>query len=140
MSNENHAKSNAAAWLATIVAGMAALTALDAGAETAEHEGETFESADELRERLQEGPLSVQVRSDWHTPGEEGVKPSEFMILLSTGGPALRIIGDLGHWGEAEAAKLQYQDWGTPWTDHDLTSNERAALLNYCGLFYFGDG
>ena len=33
-----------------------------------------------------------------------------------TGAPAGIIIGDLGNYGEPIRARLQYQDWGTPWT------------------------
>lgn len=55
--------------------------------------------SDEEREAAQtsidEDPLSVEVRGDWHVPGGEGAKPSEFMILLCTGGPAVRIRGEL---------------------------------------------
>lgn len=92
---------------------------------------------DGIRERIQESPLSVEVRSGWHAPGAEDDGPEEFCILLSTGGPALRIIGDLDQHCQPTRARLQYQDWFTPWTekvdvDHD-------ALLKWCSEFYFGD-
>ena len=104
-------------------------------------EGEIQKDADTVRERIQEGPLSVEVRSDWHAPGDEGEasKPAGFCILLSTGGPALRIMGDLDEHGQPSRAYLQYQDWGTPWTDYFHSSGSGDVLLTYCQQFYFGE-
>ncbi len=93
------------------------------------------ESEDEARERIQEDPLSVEVRSDWASPGEE-LTPGEFCILLCTGGPAVRIRGELDHHGEPSRAWLEYQDWGTPWTHY--WQAEGATLCEYAGHFYYG--
>jgi len=93
--------------------------------------------AEEARERIQEDPLSVEVRSDWHAPGESS-EPSEFFILLCTGGPAVRIIGDLDR-GEPSRPRVEYQDWGTPWTEYFPTPEQRAAIESYCACFYFGE-
>lgn len=102
-------------------------------------EGEEL-SEDECRERILEGPLSLEVRSDWHTPGDQdGTAPAEYLLLLSTGGPALRIVGGLDR-GEPTSARLEHQDWGTPWTEMPLyEADDRAALLAYVGCFYFGE-
>lgn len=92
------------------------------------------ESEEDARERIQEDPLEVQVRSDWTSPGEE-LTPSEFMILLCTGGPACRIVGELDQHGEPDRAWLEYQDWGTPWTRfYDV---ESSTLVEYASHFYF---
>jgi hypothetical protein len=74
-------------------------------------------SREDAEERIREDALSVQVRSDWYAPGEQtGANiPAEFEILLSTGGPASRIRGELDN-GEPSRAWLEVQDWGTPWT------------------------
>jgi hypothetical protein len=87
---------------------------------------------------IQEDPLSVEVRSDWHAPGdEEG--PTEFNILLCTGGPAVRIIGDLNAHSEPEDPHLEYQDWFTRWERFHIDNDEQQeALLKYCQQFYFG--
>jgi hypothetical protein len=106
--------------------------------EAATIEGEIQKDAEAVRERIQESPLSVEVRSGWHTPGGDNT-PEEFNILLSTGGPALRIIGDLDEHGEPTRAYLQYQDWGTPWTDYFPGSGSGEVLLTYCQQFYFGE-
>ena len=91
-------------------------------------------------ERIWEDPLSVQVRSDWYTPGdrEDCRKPSEYTILLCTGGPACRMIGTLNEYGEPETATIEHQDWGTPWTELRLTRDEENVCLQYAQQFCFG--
>ena len=90
--------------------------------------------AEAIEESCRETALSVDVRSGWGTPGE--LEPEEFQILLSTGGPALRIIGDLQS-NEPSRARLEFQDWGTPWTQwrRDV---DHEALDWFCSLFWFG--
>jgi hypothetical protein len=36
-------------------------------------------------------------------------------------------------------AKIQYQDWFTPWTDYRLTSEQEEIVLTYARCFYFGE-
>ncbi len=90
---------------------------------------------EEARQRIQDDPLSVEVRSDWTNPGEP-LEPSEFMIILCTGGPAVRIVGELNR-GEPCRAWLEYQDWGTPWTRY--FGADSATLCQYASQFYFGE-
>lgn len=52
------------------------------------------ENEEEAREAIQNDALSVDVRSDWHAPGDKG-DAMEYRILLCTGGPAVQIIGEL---------------------------------------------
>ncbi len=88
---------------------------------------------------IQEDPLSVEVRSDWHTPGEDS-RATEYCILLCTGGPAVRIRGDLTQYSSPETATIEYQDWFTPWERLlPLEDGEHEALLTYAQQFYFGD-
>jgi hypothetical protein len=108
-------------------------------AELTEDAGE-FKDADEARERIEEGPLSVQVRSDWYSPGADPGPPDEYEILLSTGGPALRIVGNLDEHGQPTRARLEMQDWFTRWVEIVLTSAEYDDLLTWAGVFYFGEG
>src|SRR3990167_6915642 len=61
----------------------------------------------------------------------------ELEILLCTGGPAVRIIGDLIN-GQPDCPVLQYQSWGTPWTTYPTTMDEYETLLTYCERFYYG--
>ena len=96
------------------------------------------EDTEEAGQRIQEDPLSVQVRSDWEDPSDN-LKATEFNILLCTGGPAVRIIGDLDNYQYPETARLQYQDWFTQWEDYPLDQDEENALITYAQQFYFGE-
>ena len=90
---------------------------------------------DEARERIQEDPLSVEVRSGWDVVGGD-LSASEFRIVLCTGGPHVEIRGELDQHGTPCRAWMQYQDWGTPLTQYfDI---EQSTLLAYCQEFYFG--
>ena len=106
--------------------------------ESATIDGDLQESDETARERIQESPLSVQVRSGWYTPGEREQEPEEFEILLSTGGPALRIRGELDEHAQPCRAWLEYQDWGTPWTEYHGEGLEHSNLMTFCQQFYFG--
>ena len=97
---------------------------------------------DEQREtaetRIQEDPLSVEVRADWHAVGAEQSSATEFKIELCTGGPAVRIIGDLDQYCEPENPRIEYQDWFTPWrTLASVNDEQNDALLEYCRVFCF---
>lgn len=99
--------------------------------------GSPCESREEAETRVHEDALSVEVRSGWTTLGEE-LTAEEYCILLTTGGPAVRIVGDLDG-GEPTTARLEVQDWGTPWTEHITTGTDHEALLTYARCFYFGE-
>lgn len=96
------------------------------------------ESQDAARDRIQEDPLCVEVQSGWYNPCslEDTPPPEEFQILLCTGGPAVRIMGELDENGTPTRAWMEYQDWGTPWTRFFGTDQE--TLLAYASEFYFG--
>ena len=95
-------------------------------------------SADDIIERIHEMPLSVEVRSEWHAPGELPTW-GEYRILLTWGGPACQIVGALNEHKEPESADIQYQDWGTGWESLSLTNEEQSALLLFASHFYFGE-
>lgn len=106
-------------------------------ADLVEEAGECTD-ADDARQRIEEDPLSIQVRGDWHSVGEES-EDVEFEILLCTGGPACKIVGELGNGNEPDRARLMYQDWFTPWEELVTTGSDNEALIEYCRTFYFGD-
>lgn len=89
---------------------------------------------EEAEQRIHEDPLSLQIRSGWTSPGEDMV-PEEFELLLGTGGPAVRIIGELDQHLEPCRARLQAQDWFTQWTDY--RGGDQDTLLTYCRCFSF---
>lgn len=82
-----------------------------------------------------ECPLSVQVRSDWGDPGAE-LPPAEFEILLCTGGPAVRLIGELDSHFCPTSAVLQHSDWFEPWSDWPHA--DPKILVRYASQFFFG--
>jgi hypothetical protein len=156
---ENHAIENAQAKLAHIVALVEALSvdfdnlndfrdgidldrddtacALDDLKTLENAECDDATSDDDIRERIQEMPPSVEMRSEWHAPGESSPF-GEYRILLTWGGPACQIVGALNPYGEPESANIQYQDWGTRWESLDLDDAQSAALVFFASNFYFG--
>ena len=110
------------------------------GDKATEEEREKYHNEEDARQHIQENPLSVEVRTDWHQPGAEDDKPTVYTILLCTGGPACRIIGDLDEYAQPDTAHLEYQDWFTPWEEyHQLNDEEEETLLSYARQFYFGE-
>lgn len=132
MSKTDHARSQARAQFQSIAA-------LIKDFRKAEKSGDETER-EEVRMRIDQDPLSIRVRDGWRNIGEAGTA-EEFEILLCTGGPAVRIIGELDDYNEPERAVIQYQDWGTPWTDWPTSRREgpQQIILDYCRCFYFGE-
>lgn len=106
----------------------------DEAAELAELEADAGDcsDADDARQRIEEDPLSIEYRSDWQDNKDELVA-SEVCILLTTGGPAVRIIADLED-GTISSPRLEVQDWGTPWT-HYYEEGVADVLQAYCEVF-----
>jgi hypothetical protein len=98
---------------------------------------QTYHDEDDASDRIQESPLSVDVRSGWHSPGETD-DPQEYQILLTWGGPAARIIGNLDNDSVPCSARLERRDSGNPWTIHRAHYSAPALLL-YAQQFYCGD-
>lgn len=93
------------------------------------------ESRDDAEERIQQDPLSVQVRSGWEDPGTE-LTAYEFEILLCWGGPAVRIRGELDEHKQPDRAWMEFQGWGSPWCQY--FDAEQATLLAYASQFSYG--
>ena len=132
---DTHARDNATAWLATIRELVANLQA----AYDADARDGAQDAIDRAQTAIHEAPLSVEVRSGWYRPCDADPEPMEYQILLSTGGPALRITGDLDAYGQPDTARLEYQYWGTPWTLYLLTDEEREDVLTFAQQFYYGE-
>lgn len=95
-------------------------------------------AADEIRDKAQDAAsCGISVRSGWSITYED-LQPEYFRIDLCTGGPAVRIVGNLARFGQAEDAQLEYQDWGTPWLEFRLMNDmERDAVAWFCNQFYW---
>lgn len=90
---------------------------------------------DEKHDWPMEAPLEITVRSGWHPIGQP-MEAREIAILLGTGGPAVRIVADIdGRNGAVLNPRLQVQDWGTPWMDCVLTSEQREAVEAFAACF-----
>lgn len=97
---------------------------------------EGFGSLEDAEQRLQEKPLSVEVRSGWGTPND--LEAAEYRIVLTIGGPSLSIQGDLNQYQEPCTAVMLMQDWGTPLTEfHEV---DEDVLVQFSQKFYFGEG
>ena len=92
------------------------------------------ESREDAEKRIQEDPLSIRIFGE-RTNGEW--EADRFEILLSTGGPAVRIRGELDGNAEPDRAWLETQDWGTPWTQYFPADQD--TLLTYSRCFHFGE-
>ena len=120
----NEGQRQAAAQYAAIVQ---MLADLDAAADSDDDDG--------ALQRIADHPLHVLVRSDWTQPGDP-LDAAEYQILLCTGGPAVRIVGELDR-GTPCSARLEYQDWDTPWFPY--FGALPAVLCGYAANFYFGE-
>jgi len=123
----DHAIENARGHLAEIVAES---KAIEADSDATDEHGES------LLECWQCRPLDVSVRTDWYNPYDpnQTPTPAEYQILLTTGGPGLRIYGELAD-GEPQTAFLEWQDWAVPWTRLEASDEEQAALLHFAQQF-----
>lgn len=93
---------------------------------------------DDARTAIMEDALEVSYRSGWSND-PKNLQAEEAYILLCTGGPACRILCDVNYHGELERPRLEYQDWGTPWTElFDISPRDREALSTYIGFFSVG--
>ena len=106
-------------------------------------EYEEDDDLERIERKVDEMPLSVEVRSGWGSWADfkDGAIPEEFRILLSTGGPAVQIVGEISHHGEPECIKIEYQDWFLPWKALPNFDDNRVAkaLEWFCSRFYFGE-
>lgn len=90
--------------------------------------------SDDARDRIDEDPLDITIRGERRNGEWEA---DEFVILLATGGPAVRIMGELDEHGEPYRAWLEVQDWFKPWTQYFAADQD--TLLSYCRCFNFAD-
>lgn len=90
------------------------------------------EGEDDARQAIEEDPLSIRVFGE-RCGGEWEAQAYE--ILLTTGGPAVRIVGELDQNDEPETARLEVQDWFKPWTEYP---SDEDVLVQYALCFYFG--
>ena len=130
----NHALNNAISHIESMVEDYEICSYIEQSNPTTTEQEEKLE---ETKESILNSALSVEFRSGWYSSLDDELVPEEFKILLSWGGPALRIIGELENFIPVNP-KLQFQDWGTLWTDLEITEDQQNALDWFCNCFYFG--
>ena len=96
-------------------------------AELEEQAGE-YANQDEARDAIYETPLSVEVRSGWHSPHEDAGEPEEFRIVLCTGGPHVELTGDIGG-----TVRVVFKGWGES-GEYYPDADERAALDTFVSM------
>jgi len=87
---------------------------------------------EEARDLAIESALSVRIFGERIDGKWEA---DRFEILLTWGGPALRIVGELDKHMQARSAQIEYRDWGTPWTRFHAI--EHDTLLKWVNCFCF---
>lgn len=87
-------------------------------------------------EGILEYPLSVEVRSGWTVPGQK-LEPVEYRIILTTGGPAVEIRGDLDLEGAPATARLLHAEAFEDW--QELCEADEEVLLEFASKFYYDD-
>ena len=96
---------------------------------------ESYHNPEEALERIEGSLLDIGVRSGWSSLSDKPdstLEPAEYLITIPTGGPACRIRGGLDHNGVPDTlSRIEYQDWGTPWTELPISSTERTRLMEY---------
>lgn len=101
---------------------------------------EEYHDEDAARQAISEDPLSIEVRSGWLSPSEfssSRIEPEEFTILLCTGGPAVRLIGELDEHNQPKDVRIEYQDWFTPWEELVLDHEGYEIIEKYAAQFEF---
>jgi hypothetical protein len=99
---------------------------------------EAWHDEDQARQVIEDGHYGIQVRGDWHSPGEQDSEASEYIVILGGGGPAMRVTGDLDR-GQPTSARYEYQDWFTSWTKAETTREQDKTLLEWVSILYFGE-
>ena len=103
-------------------------------------ENERLTSQEAAMDWVIQQPLSIEVRSGWEAVGRR-LEAAEFRILLTTGGPAVQITGEIDQHNNPvhEGVRIEVQDWFRPWEPLRISDAQREALCWFCDNFYFGE-
>ena len=93
-----------------------------------------YESTEDVERAIDEKPLSIEIRSDWCSPGAE-MTPGEYRIVLCTGGPHVEIVGELAHDGSPHNARILFSDWGESGEFFDF---DRDIVIAFASRFFGG--
>lgn len=96
---------------------------------------------------IREDALGVAVRSSWQLISESGqntgdcpdMTPTEYMIELSTGGPATRLTGEMDSDYNPESVYLEYSDSQHGWSKFMLRDDEEDIFMEYARIALRGE-
>ena len=120
-----NAKQQAQAQVSSIVN---MVRALECDFDRLEEQAGEYADQEEARDAIYETPLSVEVRSGWHSVGEDAGEPEEFRIVLCTGGPHIELTGDIGG-----SVRVVFRDWSES-GEYYPDADERSALDTFVGM------
>ncbi len=93
-----------------------------------------MDDEDDIRQRMEEDVLSVEVRSGWQTIADDVLIPAEARFTMTFGGPNVDIYADIDGHG-AEVTRI-VGVWGSERVERGLRYSEHAdALAWFAGLF-----
>ena len=104
------------------------IRALDRGFDRLEEQAGGYAGEEEARDAIYETPLCAEVRSGWHSVGEDAGDPEEFRIVLCTGGPHVELTGDIGG-----MVRVVFRDWGES-GEYYPDADERSALERFVSM------
>ena len=104
------------------------IRALDCDFDRPDEQAGKYADQDGARDAIHATPLSVEVRSGWHSVGEDAGDPREFRIVLCTGGPHVELTGDIGG-----TVRVVFRDWGD-WGEYYPDADERSALDTFVSM------
>lgn len=93
---------------------------------------------DDLQEELRCLALSQEVRTPWQCVSQD-LEPTEYRIVLCTGGPHVEIRGDLDSAGDPETATMWHCDWGQEPAVVSTTDPEDELMLWFAQTLYWGN-
>lgn len=97
---------------------------------------------DDALQTILDRPLSTEIKSRWYSPGaDRKTIEYDYRLLMGWGGPAVQITGELDEWMQPTSAKLEVQDWYTPWVpvEQGITEEDEKVLLRFAQHHYFED-
>ena len=109
---------------------------MEAGKSCYEALEDMFKRLDEANEK-NDSKLADEIQTEIDESSYGANVTKVYEITLAGGGPAVRITGELDEHDEPYTAVLEYQDWGTPWTEFELTPDQQEVLLAYARHYYF---
>lgn len=86
--------------------------------------------ADDVYDAIQELPLSIEVRSGWHSIGED-LEAAEVRVVLTFGGPSCEIRADYDPSSGCSRPRVLWSEWGASGELVDFSREGVIQFLDY---------